>query len=192
MQTHNKCPHKLCEIPNITGVGALLVNKNYQKDGLKVKHAILLGKERYGQYTGQYNLPGGKIEPSDNACIYAAIKRELIEEFKLNNTGINICDWRVFDSIFKDYVTNKIRYIQHYNTIILVGLLPKGTSRNPINIVMSTCNLNPLLPLSHKEIECVEWFDASTSLHIERKPYIITKYANSVITKYVNNNYFNM
>jgi 8-oxo-dGTP pyrophosphatase MutT (NUDIX family) len=76
------CNHNTCVSIRNAGacnsIACVLVN-NY--NGAKI--VIYLGKERGGNYTGQYNLCAGKLEPCDGGCYLKALQRELGEEFKI-------------------------------------------------------------------------------------------------------------
>lgn len=58
------CLHKTCKKFNenrkVKGVGALLVLRRYRSNGINITNAVLLGRERFGNYAGTYNLCGGK------------------------------------------------------------------------------------------------------------------------------------
>lgn len=69
---------------------------------------VLLIKKARGPYTGQYDLPGGRLEFEEN--IEGALKREFIEETnttvtKMNLIGINEyrCKYKKEDGKLKDF-----------------------------------------------------------------------------------------
>lgn len=144
----------------VGGVAAFLVNLYYKK-GSSAKHngrkQVLLGKERDGQYAGQYSLCAGGVDAGDGECYLYALAREMYEEFCINlfadkaRTQIN---WPLFDKMFK---SGSMRYVMHHGTPIFVGDV-SGLSRDPINKELAK-RRSRNTPHSMCEMECVEWID---------------------------------
>lgn len=158
------------------GVGVLPI-VNYNGQG---RIAVMLGKERGGDYRNQFNLCGGGMEPEDAGCILNAALRELREEFKIE------VNWSNFDQFFKYPFGGQFRYIIHRGTVILVGDF-QGLSRVPINQNIQACNSNQSLPWKLREIEQVDWFWMDDQSQIDEKQgCVISSYASSVIRKIEN------
>ena len=138
------CNHQFCNRYHyIKGVGAIFTN-DYSYRGITVKNAILLGKEKGGQYKNMYNLFGGRVEPTDGCLIYA-IMRELCEEAKLDKIGINIKDINIFNLIFS--FQSRIRHFVIKKSLIFVGVITTGLTRSLINRELTLANLNQLRQL---------------------------------------------
>jgi len=139
---------------------------------------VLLGKERKGQYKGQYNLCAGKRDRRDGKCFLQTAARELCEEFKLAIFLEN----GTFETIFKGN-DGKIRYFMHQNTPIFVGSCGK-LPLNELNPIIQQYNSIEDFPNSLKEIERVDWFRLSDRLPIENNPAMkVSSFANSVIKR---------
>ena len=67
-------------------------------DDIQTKHKIYATARGYGDYKGQWEFPGGKIEPGETA--QQALKREIREEL---DTEIAVGD--LIDTIESDYST---------------------------------------------------------------------------------------
>lgn len=67
-------------------------------DNIQTKHKIYATARGYGDYKGQWEFPGGKIEPGETA--QQALKREIREEL---DTEIAVGD--LIDTIEYDYST---------------------------------------------------------------------------------------
>ena len=67
-------------------------------DDIQTKHKIYATARGYGDYKGQWEFPGGKIEPGETA--QQALKREIREEL---DTEIAVGD--LIDTIEYDYST---------------------------------------------------------------------------------------
>ena len=165
--------------PYTTGVGVVLVNKNYDNHrGIRVKHALLFGKELGGQYAGMFNVVGGKRNCGE--CILDAIFREIREEIKID-LGVHHLKDKQGD----------FRFFHHHTTIIFIALLPKGFSRTPVNQNIDAANRNWRLPACQREMECVDWFDAASGRQIEGKHVVLSRYAQAVIRGFNNGGFAN-
>lgn len=146
MSTHH---HSVCHALNVEGanakgVGCVLFKRTHS--GLKV----LLGKEAYGQYAGQYSLCAGEMDLEDNGCYMNTIKRELWEEFKLR------VSWRKFDEMFMldngDY-----RVFVKRGTPIFVGFVTDNVY--DMNSRVREAFVDRYLPRSYREMENLGLFD---------------------------------
>ena len=172
------CNHRLCNSnPGIKGVGVVFLTR-YRKNGINVPYATILGQERSGIYKGEFNLPGGKVEPEDNRCLYKAIIREVRQEIKIDLKP----DWTFFNKIFKKY-DNTTRHFILRNTMIFVGILPRGISRRTLNAKIQRCNNNNSLPWSEREMAQVEWFNAETMRQIENNRAVPSSYALTAVPR---------
>jgi hypothetical protein len=144
-----KCKCDICKkfkSLNISGIGTVLLQLDYFGN----IPTIILGKERAGQYKGEYNLFAGKMEPEDNGCYIKAAWREFSQE-----SGIELSY-----SNFRKTITNRYslyRYIIHGKTVIFVSKM-NGLRRDIINNYIYKKNTNHNLPWSLREIEKVERF----------------------------------
>jgi 8-oxo-dGTP pyrophosphatase MutT (NUDIX family) len=179
---YKMCLHKTCKKFNenrkVKGVGALLVLRRYRSNGINITNAVLLGRERFGNYAGKYNLCGGKMDASDNGCVISAIIREIYEEFKIDLSGNNP---GLFDSIFRGD-NGFIRCFFMGNTLMFVGFLPSGFSRKRIKPRMiRDCKNHP--DSSFREMDDVKYFDSNTQRQIENRNCTVSSYASSAIQK---------
>lgn len=164
LMCHRTC-NEIKEKGGYRGVATVLYNNYYNR-----KDVVLLGKERAGDYCGEYNLCAGGMDGCDNGCFLEAIKREMIEEFK-----IDVRNWMTFDRMFKNN-NNKIRYFIYNGTPIFIGVL-NGVSRIPLNTKITACNKNTSLGWCHREMENVDYFTLDGK-QIEGTPNLkISKFA---------------
>jgi len=130
----------------IGGVGTALLQLDYFGN----IPTIILGKERAGQYKGEYNLFAGKMEIEDNGCYTRGAWREFLQE-----SGIELPYSKYLRTI-----TNRVglyRYIIHGKTVIFVAKI-SGLRRDSINNNIYKKNANSNLPWALREIEKVERF----------------------------------
>lgn len=175
------CEHKTCqEISKLRagkrgdgGIGVAYII-NYQEKG---DYAILLGKERNGKYTNQYNLCAGKMNSSDNKCYINTAKRETKEEFKMC-----IDDCETFDSIFRSPVSNEIRLITFNEAPILVGVL-KNVELDKIKQSMMNSIEDESLSYCYKEMSDLELFWLKNLEQIEGKDCQVSFFARAVMRK---------
>lgn len=170
------CQHKTCANIRINGgkngVAAAILNF-YNGNTTPV---ILLGKERGGAYTGQYNLIAGKLDKQDNGCYIVALKRELAEEVKLDN----LSQQDNFDYVFK-MSNGKMRVIMYGGTPIFIGIY-NGLSRAPLNSKITAC-ISPTVPWHLQEIELVDWFRLDNHSQLEGTTYQVSIFADAVMTR---------
>jgi 8-oxo-dGTP pyrophosphatase MutT (NUDIX family) len=160
----------------------LFILPQYNKNGIRVQNAILLGRERSGQYAGEYNLCGGKMDYSDGGCVIKAIIREIMEEFKMD-----VRDKQVFDSYFRGS-NGFIRCFTKGPSLIFVGSLPNGFSRQPIKHQMiHDCKNHS--DYSYREMDDAEYFDSYNLRQIEGMRCEVSSYAKSVIEKALQKNF---
>lgn len=160
----------LCQNGDIKGFGLMLIMKyNGQK------WVCMLGKERGGQYKGQYTLCAGKIDQQDNGCVLKTLVREMVEEFK-----IDMKFGPEFDKMFRD-INGNIRFYMKHNTPIFIGVLPSGTSRKPLNAKITQANSNPNLPWCLREMEEVSYFDLKTHQEIDGKHCVLSSFSTQVM-----------
>jgi hypothetical protein len=181
-----KCKCDICKKfknLNIGGVATALLQLDYFGD----IPTIILGKERAGQYKGQYNIFAGKMEKEDNGCYVKAALREFTQE-----SGIELS----FNN-FSRTITNRYglyRYILHGKTVIFVSKI-SGISRDTLNNYIYKKNANLNLPWAFREIEKVERFtldgkhiykDKKTNKIIYNKKYCkISSFATGVMPKII-------
>ena len=161
------------------GVGILVVNHyEVKKSGVLhgKKWVALLGKERYGQYAGQFSIIGGKLDSGDNGCLLHAMKREMKEESKI------VLSWPEIDTKFKDS-NGKFRYIIHHGTPVFIGLF-NGQSRKPLNDTINKHNGDVTRQPCEQELSSVEWFELQTGNQLENQPVIVSDYASAVMKKF--------
>ena len=167
----------------VVGVGTVLLQLDYS-DNIPT---IILGKERAGQYKGEYNLFAGKMELEDNSCYTRGAWREFSQE-----SGIELSY-----SKYLTIITNRVglyRYIIHGKTVIFVAKM-SGLRRDIINNNIYKKNANHNLPWSLREIEKVERFtldgrhiykDKKTNKIFYNKKYCkISSFALKVMTKII-------
>jgi 8-oxo-dGTP pyrophosphatase MutT (NUDIX family) len=146
-----------------------------------------VGRERSGNYQGQYNLCAGKGEKEDNSgsgfCWLMCAKREFREEFKISTSFGN----GSFDDYFKSS-TGQIRVFVHQRTPIFVALLPDGTSRRTIKSKMRDDNSDSHKPWSQKEMDDFEWIRTSDGRQLEGQYIQVTSFADAVRRKIDVNN----
>ena len=158
------------------GVCALL---HYQNENFS-DWVMGVGKEKKGNFIGQYNLCLGTGERTDKnikgeLCYFEIIKREFREEFKIDTNGI-------FDSYFKGS-NGKIRYFMHCTTPIFVAILPTETSREQIkNAMVNACN-NSSLPMCEKEMDDFEYIRLDNGQQLEGKQIKVSSFADAVRRK---------
>ena len=143
-------PHKT----SLGGVGVAVLN-NYPGKGW----CILLGKERDGIYTHQYNLAAGKVE--GHMCYIYTFIKELAEEFKIS----------IFEEDIPNYFAQEngdLRVFIYNGTPIFVGIFP-DISRGPLNKKIKNANNNHALNWCEKEMECVDFFTVDTLQQIDGK-----------------------
>ena len=110
-----------------------------------VPFTTLLWEERYKNYAGQYNLAGRKVETEDQVCVYMAIIKKVLQEFK-----IYLRNWGLINKIDKttcQFTTGKSK-----NSLVFVCVLPNGFSRGPLNTKITRFNSNQSLLVCHKEM----------------------------------------
>jgi len=184
--SYKKCKCDICiklKNLNISGVGTVLLQPNYYGN----IPTIILGKERAGQYKGEYNLFAGKMEKEDNGCYIKAAWREFTQE-----SGIELS----FNNYSKTIINKfgKYRYFLHGKTVIFVSKI-NNISRDTMNYYIYKKNANPNLPWALREIEKVERFtldgkhiykDKLTNKIIYNKKYCkISSFAASVMPKVI-------
>lgn len=169
------CKHKTCQkIRTLNGAGGVAcVLLNHYKNSC---WTVLLGRETGGSYRGTFNLCAGKLEQSDNGCYISALRRELLEEFKINATT-----QQSFDDIFKGS-DGKIRFLMHRRTPVFVGVV-QGLSRKQLNPILAQCQTNYYLPHCQREMDRVEWFHLSTKCHLEGCNFVVSSFAGAVMNK---------
>lgn len=182
MSQQKTCTHKTCKSiknyrasinkHNIGGVGAIIMCNFYGSGTI----AVLLGKERYGQYKGQFSICSGSVDPSDNGCYLSAIKRELQEEQKIS------LSWQDFDQIFMNSA-HKYRIYYHHGSPIFVGR-QQGLSRKIINNKISRDNADPTMPRCMQEISEVDYFRLVDQKQVECKPNVapLSTFASGVLS----------
>lgn len=184
--SYKKCNCDICKKfkkLHISGVGTVLLQLDYYNN----IPTIILGKERAGQYKGQYNIFAGKMEKEDNDCYIKAAWREFTQE-----SGIELS----FNN-FSRTIINRFglyRYVLHGKTVIFVSKI-SGISRDTINNYIYIKNANYNLPWAFREIEKVERFtldgrhiykDKQTNKIIYNKKYCkISSFAFGVIPKII-------
>ncbi|ARF08363.1 hypothetical protein Catovirus_1_413 [Catovirus CTV1] len=174
---HTFCKHNTCHQIRVArgnfsrpgGIGIAFVNNYYNKD-----YVVLLGKERGGNYAGQYNICSGKVESQDNGCYIKTVIREALEEFK-----IDVSNYKYFDQCFKAK-NGKIRFFMFNGTPIFVGII-QGVSRATVNNIIANHNQNPNMPHAFKEIECVDYFKIDDMKQVEKRPRILSSFAMGVM-----------
>ena len=144
MCNHDICLY--CQQSSIKGVAACILT--FVED----EWLIVLGRERFGQYAGEYNFAAGKIEQDDNGCYRKAIKRELVEEFK-----IDVSDDDTFDSIF-------VTTFFAGRTIMFVGI-DNGIDVSVLNHYINLANSDYTIPLCEREMSDVQLFDSQCKVH---------------------------
>jgi hypothetical protein len=163
-------------------VGACALLNYRHKDG-RESDVMAVGRERSGQYAGQYNLCAGSGENTDRnskgeLCFLEILKREFREEFKFNTPFSN----GIFDSFFKGS-NGRIRYFMHNRTPIFVATLPTGTSRATIkNAMVNACN-NSFLPWSEKEMDDFEYIRLDNGQQLEGIQIKVSSFADAVRRK---------
>lgn len=170
------CNHNTC-INNrgIKGVGAIIVVK------LKLKHSstnyVIFGKERNGQYAGEYNVIGGGI--NRNECPVMAIHREVAEEIKLYEIG----DWKKWNKLFKHNSSTTTTFRQ-FKTLEFMAFLdgnPEDIVKN-INTNIGAANRNIHLPSCLRELEKVVLVSTSGEVIGEKKKNVkLSSYALSIL-----------
>ena len=186
------CQHRFCNQyinHNISGVGSILLLKTYNgTNGLRVPNAMLFAKERYGRFSELFNVIGGKLENKHNGCLLGAMIAELNEEVKMDRMLSYKDGWNMFDALFKDNGHIRHYLTQDHNgsyTVIFVGVLPAGTSRNGFNNLINEDNRNNSRPQCYKEMYCVDWFNPQTYSQIENKGNcVLSGYATKVIREF--------
>lgn len=120
VKTSYGCTHDFCRAnPGITGAHAILVVKDNNGSS-----NVLLGRERYGSYAGQYNMFGGSKDPGD--CILSCLYREISEEARFLPIDKSI-NWENFVNIFMDSSGNFYGNRIHYKTsAVFVGVIRRG------------------------------------------------------------------
>lgn len=171
-QMHQQIPHKKsccryseCAIlrsSNVTGVAVAGLNKYYG-----VTPCILLGKEKGGNYKGQYNLCAGGIEKKDKGCPFRALAREMYEEFKLpvmknSNNKLKI-DWGSFEKFLK-WNNGNFVYVIHNGTPVFIANFT-GVSTTKLNKIVKSHNgdidfvtQKHKYPFCYREMAKLAWF----------------------------------
>lgn len=161
------CDHTVCRRlyesgANGKGASAIMI----------INHeVILLGKERWGQYAGKYNFPGGKMEKK-NGCIYAEVLRECCEEVKYDLSKEKIIDWFV-----------------HNGTAIIVFDIRTGLSRTKLNNKIKSDITNSKLKSYYKEMIHVDLFTAElkrTDTKISKSKPEVSVYVKQVLPIIIN------
>lgn len=115
---------------------------------------IILGRERFGKYQNQLNLPGGGMDREDEGCYLKTLMRELMEEIKYCG------DWKTLDLIFKsdgvfDY---RIHQSGNYCSVIFVGIYKEDSQAlvEYCNYKIAEDNSNAHLAFCQRELAYVE------------------------------------
>ncbi len=145
-----QCNHKECldiynhrkkgyyKLDGGVGVAIIVFSENTVK--------ILLGKERYGQFTNQYNICAGKMDSCDNLCCLQTGSRELSEEFKINLS--------VNEFISK----NNMNYvILDATPIFILDYTYETVDLDSLNHKIRICTLDPDCPGHLREMSVVKW-----------------------------------
>lgn len=145
---------------------------------------IMLGLERGGRYKGEYNLfsGNGEKEDLDSSRSFCWLKC-LIREFHEESTIYAPFAKGQFDFIFRSLNKKRIRYFLHHNTPVFLGLLPKGTSRKPINNELKRRSSDNKLPYQYKEMLKVDYFRLDNGDQIEGRAVNMSRFANAIRTK---------
>lgn len=127
---------------------------------------ILLGKEKYGKFTNQYNICAGRMDSLDNLCCLQTGSRELSEEFKINIS--------VEEFINK----SNLNYVMIDATpIFILDYTYETVDLDSLNHKIRICTLDPDCPGHLREMSLVKW-------HIfENKTIGLSKLAKKTITK---------
>lgn len=114
------CTHDLCRAhAGITAAHAILVVKDNTGTS-----GVLLGKERTGRYSGEYNMFGGGIDQGE--CILSCLYREISEEARFLCADGKI-NWDNFIKIFMNRTGDFHGYrIHHSTSAVFVGVIRRG------------------------------------------------------------------
>jgi hypothetical protein len=190
--THATCNKIRAERNLRTGVGiALLMNVNDVN-----KHSIAVGRERFGEHVGEFNICAGKAERKDydsqnKLCYCRLARRELEEEFKL--CGPRPGSWVAFDELFG----KPIKFIMVNGTPVFIGELPWDTNIDVLRkrIYQDNCNFGNGLnydPYAEMDdFQMVHLNARDTRLEIRRPRWIppLTAFTNRVIEELVRSGY---
>jgi len=114
------CTHDLCRAhAGITAAHAILVVKDDTGTS-----GVLLGKERTGRYSGEYNMFGGGRDTGE--CILSCLYREISEEARFLCADGKI-NWDNFIKIFMNRTGDFHGYrIHHGTSAVFVGVIRRG------------------------------------------------------------------
>lgn len=170
---HTTCDHlRQSKASESVGTALLL---DYKQKFL----ALAVGEEVAGTYAHEFNLCAGKGEKKTDFvkglfCWIKCLRRELIEEFKIDANGK-----KDFDDIFRGS-NGKIRIMLHNNTPIFIGVLPKGFSRKPIKAQMISDLQNPGKPPAYKEMSDFEYIRLDSGNQIDGRKIKVSVFADRV------------
>ena len=184
MCNHETCSNIRRENPNINATGCVLFKET--RNG----KVIFLGLETQGPRAGQYNICVGGMDPGDNNCYLANLRRELLEEFGVNTSfSPSYSPGKIyygsepstFDLIFK-VPYGRFVYTIFRNVVVFMGVMPEETTRNLFN---TSINNNRHLGPTYNEMAYINTFN-SNFLPVDNKfpVYPITEIAQHVIHEF--------
>jgi len=184
-----KCKHTICmnlQKNNCNFSGFTIVLNYYTDKANNTKYwRTLLGKERDGTYTDQFNLLGGKGDPSnvsdigksgiktDDGCYIAAARRELAEEGKIILGNVNDrTDLKDYIKHCSSSTTGEMLVLNKSETPIFIGVFNEiDVDINKLNQQIKIDNKNLALDSSYREMSEVKWFKLTNkSPYVENQP----------------------
>lgn len=169
------CKHKTCKmikeyrrnknINTLGGVAAAILNRNENK------WYILLGKQTRGSYKDKFSVCAGSLEKIDYGCYILGIKRELMEEFKIDVTSTDN-----FNYLFRK--GGLLRYIMVNSSPVFIGI-SKDLNINDLNTVIINHN-NSDLPEAYKEMSYLNYFPLSGVSSAEEEFIKISDFAKKI------------
>lgn len=178
------CKHHICNQLRLLGaafsaLALLRLSYNNHKNGKKY-NVFLLGKERSGNYAGEFSLPGGKGDKKDAGCWMSLLRRELEQELKIK------MDWKMFDAIFRDEMgLRRFQVVLIGRSPVFFGFLPLGFSRSYINPAIKAC-IGSNLPWEEQELSEVDYFREDNYRTPEGRNRKISSFAMSAIQRIKN------
>ena len=153
-------------IKTLGGVGAAILNKNGNE------WSIILGKQTRGSYKDKFSVCAGSLDEIDKGCYILGIKRELIEEFKIDVTSTE-----KFNYFFSK--GSILRYIMVNNSPIFIGINHDLNITELNNIIINHNNSD--LPETYKEMSRLEYFPILNISLMENESIKISSFAKKII-----------
>ena len=179
------CNHNTCATLHAThcakSIGAAIMLNYYDNE-----YVCFLGREVGGEFAGQYNVIGGKMELRDQGCFLQCLAREVREECKfptLNDDGS--VNWQVLDAMFKGTDNTFHYFFQQGNvnkTPIFIGVV-QGISRA---VLRAKIQEDAWRDFAFNEMSDIEFVaaDFKTVVNNQRRdPGLISPYARAVVNK---------